>query len=117
MKFLVHAFFMKCRPFKKKKILLFYFFSALSALLDIILLHICTLNTRTHNTSLAFSLSLCVRYTIYTHTHTHTTITYNVDDDSSDNFSSRIQTKHYDDYIFEKIIIKQQKDIIINDDH
>jgi hypothetical protein len=83
--------------------------------LDKILLCICTLNT--HNTSLAFSLSLCVRYTIYTHTHTHNSITYNVDDDSSDNFSSRIQTKHYDDYIFEKIIIKQQKDIIINDDH
>ena len=55
---------------------------------------------------------------LYIYTHTHTTITYNVDDDSSDNFSSRIQTKHYDDYIFEKIIIKQQKDIIIiNDDH
>ena len=70
MKFLVHAFFMKCRPFKKKKILLFYFFSALSALLDIILLHICTLNTRTHNTSLAFSLSLSVLDILYIYTHT-----------------------------------------------
>ena len=62
-------------------------------------------------------LSLSVLDILYIHTHTYNSITYNVDDDSSDNFSSRIQTKHYDDYIFEKIIIKQQKDIVINDDH
>ena len=50
--------------------------------------------TRAH-AHLSLSLSVLDIYIyIYIYTHTHVTL-YNVDDDSSDNFSSRIQTKYY----------------------